>query len=63
MSVGLIALPSGNHANTQLNSLGRTLTYTVLPIGSSVIALLAQALEGADAVDALAIPTHLPHHG
>lgn len=37
--------------------------YTVLPIGSSVIALLAQALEGTDAVDALAVPTHLSQHG
>lgn len=41
----------------------RTLTYTVLPIRGPVIPLLAQALEGADAVDALAVPTHLPHQG
>lgn len=41
----------------------RTLTDTVLPVRGPVVPLLAQALEGADAVDALAVPTHLPHQG
>lgn len=41
----------------------QTLTYAVLPIRGPVIPLLTQALEGTDAVDALAVSTHLPHQG
>lgn len=37
--------------------------YTVLPVRGPVITLLAQALEGADAIDALTISTYLPHQG
>lgn len=39
------------------------LTYAVLPVGRELEAILAEAVEGASCVEALAKSAHLPHQG
>ena len=49
-------------ANTHTHTIVR-LTYAVLPITCELKAILAEAVEGASRVEALAKSAHLPHHG